>query len=337
MEIKNKKRGDGYNVWKLVDHRSFSCHEGSELSQQIICDIDKTYLETSFETWLGLAKIPFEGPEDKITVPGATEVLSWVRWTESSTADKDNEAKRRHRPLHFVSSSPPQLRRVLEEKLRSDGLDWSSDTFKNQAYNIVRGRFDQIKAQMAYKFTAILKIISQAKSNSEFILIGDNAECDPLVYMGIKLFSEGILNQNQIHQYLVASGADQAVVNSIWHKDLANVSCRIKGIYIRKLKNYPLIAVPPLTLPIFYFEDYFDVAIELFKIKYLSSTQLEDIMSQLVAKHGYKMQDLEKRLVSRTAQSVQRAAAESIADYDCDYAYLCKQWIHQKNNFKAAQ
>jgi hypothetical protein len=101
-----------YNLWRLVDSRFFERELTRPGLQHIICDIDKTYLETDFDTLLKIAKIAFEDAHDKITVQGASEVLLAARWGLMNvplTGDQPFP-----RPLHFVSSSPPQLRSVLE-------------------------------------------------------------------------------------------------------------------------------------------------------------------------------------------------------------------------------
>ena len=125
--------GDG-EVSRLISSRFFE-DPASWTEWQVFCDLDKTYLETDFESLLAMAKIPFEEAFDKRTVFGATEVLTELRthllFTETG----------RKTTLHFVSSSPPQLRNVLEYKLSFDGLDWSSDSFKNQMRNFRLGRF----------------------------------------------------------------------------------------------------------------------------------------------------------------------------------------------------
>ena len=55
-------RGD-YNVWNLVNRRIFATDSELANSLQIICDIDKTYLDTAFETVGGMAKIALESAD----------------------------------------------------------------------------------------------------------------------------------------------------------------------------------------------------------------------------------------------------------------------------------
>lgn len=71
-----------YELKALVSSRMLEPFTQFDAATHVICDLDKTYLETEFESWIKMAKIPFESPHDKITVPGASEVLEMVRWGE---------------------------------------------------------------------------------------------------------------------------------------------------------------------------------------------------------------------------------------------------------------
>ena len=49
------------------------------VQQMVICDIDKTYLNTRFSTWRGLARIPFEWAIDKAPISGMVPLLRGLR------------------------------------------------------------------------------------------------------------------------------------------------------------------------------------------------------------------------------------------------------------------
>lgn len=254
LDIKSKN----YDIWKAISTRPLGMFEDKDLSHQIICDIDKTYLETEFESLRKIVQIPFEDPEDKITVQGANHTLKAFRWGDTNqTEDK----KFFPRPLHFVSSSPPQLRKVLREKFILDGLDWTSDTFKNQIYNIKKRRFDLIKHQVAYKSAAILNIIqSQPNSASCFYLIGDSAELDAYIYLGVQLLLTDQLTAEGYSSYLRVSGVDDFNIKRILEKiSLDRLKNKKAFILIRELENYPFVSHSLLTDQIFVFSNYFEV------------------------------------------------------------------------------
>src|SRR4051812_43163089 len=66
-----------YKIWKLIDSRFLE--DFSKANEHLICDIDKTYLETTLDSLVKLAKIPFEKAREKITVSGAKELLQAYR------------------------------------------------------------------------------------------------------------------------------------------------------------------------------------------------------------------------------------------------------------------
>ena len=241
-----------YKLDKLIDRRVLTPFDG-HAGIHIICDIDKTYLETEFDSLLDIAKVAIQDAADKVTVVGSTPVLIAARWgtaearvaTAGSAAEAWKLAEPNH--LHFVSSSPPQLRKVLEEKLAGDGLDWSSDSFKNQAYNLRRGRMDLLKHHVGYKSGALLDIARRCGAGSRFYLVGDNAESDTYIYIGFKLLVEGRLTADGYRRYLKIAGVDDTVAADLMTRAAQVQKSKIGGILIRNLKGYRSISAPPLT------------------------------------------------------------------------------------------
>lgn len=267
----SRQRTERYDLWRVVNSRVVEQFPDGNKSIQFICDIDKTYLETEFESLVKMAKIAFfEGAHDKVTVEGAAEVLLALRWGDMN--DLSQNAREYPRPLHFVSSSPPQLRGVLEEKLTLDGLDWSSDTFKDQAYNIRKGRFDLLRHQVAYKSAAIINLMKEPLSS--YYMLGDSAESDAYIYLGIKLFLEKKISLEAYKNYLSFSGVEKSAAEAILTHLYESVSAQVSGILIRNLPKYHFISEPPLTDPIFLFADYYDVVLYFAYRKLLAESQL---------------------------------------------------------------
>jgi hypothetical protein len=249
-----KKNFDTYRLSELTDFYQREDDYKKTPLLNIICDIDKTYLETEFDTFIDIAKIAFEDAQAKTTVQGASELLHSLRWQASNA----NNIK--PLPLHFVSSSPPQLRRVLEEKFLLDGLDWTSDTFKNQAYNLKKIRVKQLRQHVAYKVNAILDIIISSAPKSEFCLIGDDAEADAYIYFGIKILTDQDLSPEGFAKYLSYSQIDSGLIAYLMGKTKKINQQRIKGIFIRKTLarqtlNYGF------KNSIYYFENYFEASL----------------------------------------------------------------------------
>jgi hypothetical protein len=132
-------------------------------------DLDKTYLRTEFDTLRDLLRTAFETAAQKRTVPGATALLRELSSTEPLG-------------IHIVSGSPEQLRRVLEAKLRLDGIRWDSLTLKPQVSNLLRGRFRYLKEQVGYKLGSLLETRAAFGPEVDEFMFGDDAEADAFIY-----------------------------------------------------------------------------------------------------------------------------------------------------------
>ena len=142
-------------------------------------DLDKTYLATDFESFRAMMRIPFEGAEDKRSLPGVRTLIRTLQ----------EEARSSGQPLetYFITASPPQIRRPIEEKLRQDGIEVDDIVYKDQVRALLRGRFRSLKEHVAYKLRALLQhhrkhSLEHARAAAHELLFGDDWEMDPLVY-----------------------------------------------------------------------------------------------------------------------------------------------------------
>lgn len=140
----------------------------------LVWDIDKTYLDTRFSSWRGLAAIPFEFAIDKRTIPGSVPLLRALRHgPDSETALT---------PLYFVSGSPPQLRRVVERRMMLDAVQFDGISFKDQFGLLMARRFRDVKAQVGYKLGALLDYRKVLPDKARWLCFGDDVESDASVF-----------------------------------------------------------------------------------------------------------------------------------------------------------
>lgn len=132
-------------------------------------DLDKTYLRTEFDSIRDLLRTAVEPATRKRTVPGASVLLRELRATDPAA-------------VFILSGSPEQMRRVLEAKLRLDGIRWDSFTLKPSLDNLMKGRFRVIKDQVSYKLEALLAARVHGERDHKEILFGDDAEADAFIY-----------------------------------------------------------------------------------------------------------------------------------------------------------
>lgn len=132
-------------------------------------DLDKTYLRTDFDTLRALWRTAFEPASSKRTMPGAAPLLREL-WRTGPQA------------IHILSGSPKQMRPVLEEKLKLDGIRWTSFTLKPSLQQLMRGRVGYLRDQVGYKLNALLESRETSPVDTDEVLFGDDSESDAFVY-----------------------------------------------------------------------------------------------------------------------------------------------------------
>ena len=293
------KRAQDYELWRTMERRVIQASALEHPGMHIVCDVDKTYLETRFHSLLDLAKIAFfERAKDKITVEGAAEFLQQLRWSETSQEP---------RPLHFVSASPVQLRQVLSEKMLMDALDWSSSTFKDQAYNLRKAGFASLRQQVAYKTAAILSLASKITPGAGLFLIGDDAEADPYIYLGLKLYLEGFLGKKSYGQYLEALGVHSQDKEKILNFSPGEGPWFLPHIAIRRLGERKDKGGFP---GIFYFQHYHSLCCFCAKHGLLSLEELEKLSRSFCDRYAMAPSQLLADILSFASGSMEKPLEE---------------------------
>src|SRR5579885_1991951 len=136
-------------------------------------ELEKNYLKTEFDTLRGLLRAAFEGAAEKQTMPGAATLLRELR--------RATPAGSRSR-VCFISGSPRQMRRVLSEKLRLDGVEFDEFILKPNLRNMLTGRFRAMREQVGYKLPALLAGRAGLPPETRETCFGDDAEADGFIY-----------------------------------------------------------------------------------------------------------------------------------------------------------
>lgn len=157
--------GAGYPLF-MKDYRPLP--EGFD-GAVFVWDIDKTYLATHFSSLRGLARIPIEFAVDKGAIPGMPEILRGLR--------KGPGSKFACAPLYFVTASPPQLRKVLEQRMLLDGVEFDGITFKDWLRTIRERRPGRLREQAGFKICALIAGRIHRPAAREY-LFGDDTEAD---------------------------------------------------------------------------------------------------------------------------------------------------------------
>lgn len=268
-----------YDIKNLIYYCSSPYTRPHTTINQVICDIDKTYLETQTSSFLDLAKTAWEKPEDKKTIFGAKEYLNALLWNTPKKQNSLDDSHRFPQNLHFVSASPPQLRHRLEEKFLMDRLYWTSITLKNQFYNIKKIKFKLLREQISYKTLAIFNIIDKNPS-STFFLIGDDSESDPYIYSGIKLFKDGLLSHRGYLEFLKIAQLTRESIKTIAQTKGFLKPAKIKGIFIRETKPKIATSLDPYITT---FQSYKNLFLYSYKKGYLTNSVLKLFLKKFYA------------------------------------------------------
>ncbi|MEC7947922.1 MAG: phosphatase domain-containing protein [Myxococcota bacterium] len=157
-------------------------------------DLDKTYLQTDFESLRGLLRSATEPAHRKKAVPGAAALMRGLG------ADPRNR-------ITILSGSPTQMRDVLREKLDMDGVRFDQLVLKNSLRHFRRGEFRAIKGQFGYKLPALLQQRAGLGPATTETLFGDDAEVDALVYAVYADAVAGRLRPAEVSRIMEAAGS----------------------------------------------------------------------------------------------------------------------------------
>ncbi|GIW45587.1 MAG: hypothetical protein KatS3mg077_2869 [Candidatus Binatia bacterium] len=252
-------------------------------------DLDKTYLRSEFDSLRDLVKIPFEKPEEKITVPG---VVTLIRNLRRVAREQGREVR-----VFFISASPPQIAKAIKDKLALDGTEYEGITFKNQLQHIMRGRFRNLREQVGYKLTVLLRQRGEFPPHAREVLFGDDWESDPLIYSMYADLLAGRLTTAELPAILQRAGVDPELIEEAQTlaAQIAPADA-VERIYINlERRSPPRVFEPfgPRLIPAF---DYFQSAACLFQDQHLDIDGVAEVAQSLAAEAGLSARHLANSL-----------------------------------------
>ncbi len=242
-------------------------------------DLDKTYLDTDFDSVLGLLRTAIQRPADKANIPGSSELLRELRVAAAGNA-----------MIYFISGSPRQMRGVLVEKLKLDGIHFDGFILKDNLNNLLRMRFRAIKEQVGYKLPALLTARIGAPEGSRETLFGDDAERDALVY---SLYADLLARRvdiHTLHRVLDLAGvypdSREAIEDALGKLPRQDPVQRIIIHLDRKSPPMHFDVYGPRVVPVY---NYFQAALTLFQDGRLGAGAVGRIGTALVERYEYTL------------------------------------------------
>ncbi|MEW5851617.1 MAG: phosphatase domain-containing protein [Myxococcota bacterium] len=245
-------------------------------------DLDKTYLRTEFDRLGDLWRTVRQTAEEKQSVPGAAALLRALGGHERTAR------------VDFISGSPTQMRKVLEEKLRLDGVRVDGFTLKPNLQNLLRGRFRALREQVGYKLPALLQARLASPPDADEVCFGDDAEADAFIYRLYADVVAGRVDGDQLTEVMTAAGAYASDVKRTVAllPQLPTPRDSVRRIFINLDRRSPTAGFDvygPRVVPV---HNYFQAALVLFEDGVLAARDLVRVGLEMVRHDGYSISRL---------------------------------------------
>lgn len=145
-------------------------------SEVYIWDLDKTYLDSSIDSFSGLMRTIFEQSFSKKNVPGTSTLL------RSLSQYRKKHFNEEFFPLFFVSASPPQMESKIYEKFTLDEIRPIGMFYKDNLRNLSPKRFLFLRKQIGYKLQSLMQLRTRLSETVKMICFGDDSEADATIY-----------------------------------------------------------------------------------------------------------------------------------------------------------
>ncbi len=237
-------------------------------------DLDKTYLETDFDSIRGLVRSATEPASAKRAVPGARAIMAGLSANPSVRT-------------YIVSGSPTQMRPVLEEKLRLDGVRWDHLTLKDNLGNLKRRRFRAIRGQFGYKLPVLLSTRVGLGRAVKETCFGDDAEIDAVVYSVYADAVAGRLDAQAVSRVMEVAGAyPDEITTALSALERLAIGDAVDRIFIRLERRVPAVRFAPLGPRVVPVHSWWQAALCLFEAGQLDADGLLSVLDATRTERG---------------------------------------------------
>lgn len=257
-----------------------------------VWDLDKTYLDTAFESLGGLWRTVREKAFQKRNVPGTGTLVRALRdhWQETHKGRKDF-------PIYFVTASPPQLEGKIHDKLAYDGIYPFGLFCKDNLQNVYPSRWWRLTQQVGYKLQALLQLRLHLGPELRQILWGDDSEADAVIYSLYSDLCSRRLEEREARQILRHFKVVGEQVDTILRlREDVPKQDPVEKIYINLAADTDADYYLKFGRRILPTYNTFQLALDLFQDNRLSSAQVVKVALDLVKNFNFGVEELENSL-----------------------------------------
>lgn len=263
-----------------------------QTAEVYVWDLDKTYLDTTFETVRGLFKTALEKAFQKRNIPGTSTLVRALRnhWQEVHRGEKDF-------PIYFITASPPQLERKIHEKLNFDGIYPFGLFCKDNLKNITPSRLRRLTQQVGFKLQSLLQLRLHLAENVKQVLWGDDSEADAIIYSLYSDLCARRFEEEEIAEILRYHKVTGQQVDAILRllEDIPKQD-PVERIYINLASDTDSEYYLKFGRRILPTSNSFQLALDLFQDRRLSSLQVVKVAKDLIENYDFTVEALEASL-----------------------------------------
>lgn len=250
-----------------------------------VWDIDKTYLDTQFETLRGLFRTAFEKSFQKRNVPGTATLIRALEGT----------VKGNILPLYFISASPPQMEAKLHQKMLLDRINPLGIFFKDNLKNIRFRKFARLKHHVGFKVQALCELRASLKENIGMVLFGDDSESDAVIY---SLFSDICSRRLPVSELLSVLDALHVLPEQrrriVELQEKIPINDPVEKIYINLVADTDPDYYSKFGRRVLATFTTFQAALDLFQSKLIDLDSLVMVARDMIANYGFSVEELAK-------------------------------------------
>lgn len=263
-------------------------------------DLDKTYIQTDFHSLTGLLRAMTETPAEKRPVPGMRALLQAL-------------SRSRDARIIVVSGSPEMMRSRIAEMFELHGIRCDRLVLKPWAGAIAKGRFRNIRAQIAYKLRAHIETrlwLRTEHADAPEHCFGDDAEVDALVYCLYNDVCARRIDATALRALLQRCGAYEDEIAEILQL-LAELPRDepVRRVFVHLDARSPPARYAPYRGRVTATFDAFQIAVSLAEAGHADDGVVAAVVNALVAQHRVD--------ADAFAGSLEDAVARGLAGRDC--------------------